>query len=79
MQIKQINNTNPVQSHCFLFEVTPCLQYLVLVAFGCAPPLTGAADQVPSLAHLSPRCLAVDFCTERDFRLCFQFQESPDI
>eukprot|EP00913_Durusdinium_trenchii_P035000 g32740.t1 len=24
---------------------------------------------VPSLAHLSPRCLAVDFCTERDFRL----------
>ncbi|CAK9072617.1 unnamed protein product [Durusdinium trenchii] len=31
---------------------------------------------VPSLAHLSPRCLAVDFCTERDFRLCFQFQDS---
>ncbi|CAL1156159.1 unnamed protein product [Cladocopium goreaui] len=31
---------------------------------------------VPGLSHLSGRCVAVDFCTERDFRLCFQFKDS---
>ncbi|CAE7896042.1 AKR1, partial [Symbiodinium microadriaticum] len=31
---------------------------------------------VPSLAHLAPRCIAVDFSRETDFRLCFQFEDS---
>ena len=31
---------------------------------------------VPGLSHLSPRCVAVDFCTEHDFRVCFQFKDT---
>ncbi|CAJ1336488.1 unnamed protein product [Effrenium voratum] len=31
---------------------------------------------VPSLSHLAPRCLAVDFSKDENFRLCFQFQDS---
>ncbi|CAE7566631.1 AKR1 [Symbiodinium natans] len=31
---------------------------------------------VPGLAHLAPRCLAVDFSKETDFRLCFQFEDA---
>ncbi|CAE8596400.1 unnamed protein product, partial [Polarella glacialis] len=36
-------------------------------------------QQVPGLAHLSQRCMAVDFSNSTDYRLCFYFQEAEQL